>query len=86
MSARVAGLMRATTSRPRLARLAGILLGDRDRVDAFEPAVEVDVGATLGAEWPEALDHGLAAGRAALDRARVGRLVHAPYVGAAAAD
>lgn len=36
----------------------------RHGVDAGEPAVEVDVGATLGAERPERRDHRFAASRA----------------------
>ena len=40
-----------------------VVLGYRHGIDALEPAVEIDVGAALGAERPELLDARLAADR-----------------------
>src|SRR5262245_10137129 len=40
------------------------LLDHRNRIGAGEPAVEIDVGAALGAEWPMPLNRRLAADRA----------------------
>jgi hypothetical protein len=44
-----------------------VVLGHRHRIDALEPAVEIDVGAALGAERPELLDARLAANRTGND-------------------
>jgi hypothetical protein len=68
-----------------IAARARILLDDRHRVAALEPAVEVDVGAALRAERAKTLQRRLAAERAALGGAGRG-LIHGRDVGVAATN
>ena len=47
--------VRRSPSRGRRRSVLFLVLGGRDRVDAAEPAVEIDIGAALAAERPECL-------------------------------
>src|SRR5262249_19858481 len=93
MSRRVQGPHSAQASvgrQPRAGRLGFLLararavlvlfLLDRHRIDAAEPAIEVDVGAAPAAERTELLRRGLAADRAGSRCDDIGALGHAIHV------